>query len=316
MKRLLVIYLLIAPYIVSAQVFLNNPDYIYGEGRGVTIEDADKKAFEALTSSLRVDVRVNTTLELNDHNGAVNREYDANINTQTTLRLTGIKQYIDNSFTDGVRVYRYFNAREYVFDHKQKAASYLQLAKDGFYGSQVKGTINLSLGYYYLAYQVLNDEVLSLLDGDNEIDKAQIMHNIKSIIQDVEIEYRPASLYNYDWSDVLNKPTRPSYDSENLHVSAYFRGAAMYRFDFQYWDGVKWSDDYKWNERGDIAEIKCTALLPRNILNLRYRVNFQIIGDKGEKINLPVPNSFYIMKVVEYVNPSDWIQNDKHNNFY
>ncbi len=315
-KLLYFIIFLLIPTVAFGQEFLYNPDFIYGEGRGATLEEADKKAFEGLVTSLSVDVRVNTSLGLNDHNGDLNRLYDANINTQSSISLRGTRQYIDESYTDGYRVFRYFNATEYVQTRKERALAYLELAKENYYGSAHKGTINLTLGYYYLAYCELNDDVLSFLDSDNQVEKARIINHIKNVIKSFNIKFRPASFYEFDWSDINAKTTRPSFDPDNLHVSVYYRGELMHYFDFEYWDGAKWSDDYVWNSIGMIAEIKCTTNVPRNIRDLKYRIVFQTVDEEGNKINLPVPEEFYFVKIVEFVNPRKWLDDDIKKGWY
>jgi hypothetical protein len=304
---------------VNAQPFINDPNYIYGEGRANTLEEADKLAMSDLLNQLRVNVRSNSDLILGDDNGRVNRKYGEKIETSSELTLRGTLRYIDDSFTgkERYRVYRYFNKTEYVRERKKKAMDYVALADENHWGSAKKGTINITLGYYYLAYQCVDDDLFTLLDGANDVLMAQIIAKTRELLDIITLEFRPASKFHGYYTPY--DPKSPHFDPKNFHVSIYHRNYLMRNIDFEYWDGIKWSDSYKKTESGDVCQISCTSLLPRNVNGLKYRIVYQTFDEDGKKIKLFVPEEFYLVQFVEAIDRetiNEWIEADRKNGFY
>jgi hypothetical protein len=319
MKKLIsILFLFFNILCVDAQSFIDNPDYTYGEGRANTLEEADKLAFADLVNQLRIEVSVSSDLSLSDYNGKIDRKYGEKIKTSSGIKLSGTTRYIDDEWDGkGYRVYRYFNKTKYVNDRKEKASKYLELAEENYYGSEKNGTINITLGHYYLAYQCVDDELFILLNGSNDVFKAQIIDKTKQLLDIIKLEFRPASKFHGYFTPYDEKAAY--YDPNNFHVSIYLNNYIMCNIDFEYWDGVRWSYAYKKNEAGDIFEIKTNGNIPRSIKGLKYRIVYQTYDENNKKIKLFVPDDFYTIGYGENVDKETinrWIAIDKKNNLY
>lgn len=280
MKNLIIILFTCFSYNCLAQPFLNNSDFVYGEGRARTLEEADKLAFADLVNNIYINIEINSTTVLGDYNGRINRQYQENIDTNNGITIKGSVRYIDDSYVgDGYRVYRYFNKTEYISKIKEKAKLYVKLADDNYYSSFMSGTMNNTIGYYYLAYQCLDDKLIRLIDGENDVFRAQIIAKAKKLISEIVMEIE-------------------TVDSYAFYLSIYHKNHLMHNIDFEYWDGVKWSDNYIKNNRGEVYKIPHTAYLSCNTNELRYRVVYQTTDEENNKIKLYVPDSFYVEKFV------------------
>ena len=97
MRSNIFIILFFLPFITFSQTWenvKNNPQYIYGEGWGVTLDEADKQALNDLISKIRINVVAvtNTSEKENISNTGIDASTNFNslINTysQATLNYT------------------------------------------------------------------------------------------------------------------------------------------------------------------------------------------------------------------------------------
>lgn len=92
-----------------------NPDYIYAEGRGYSIDDADKEAIEGLISqiSMHVSNKTTSTGRLTQHNGNIeeNSQFESTLKTYSNATLTNtMQEIIDNE--PNARVARWIKRSE------------------------------------------------------------------------------------------------------------------------------------------------------------------------------------------------------------
>lgn len=337
---------------IQAQDFLKNPEYIYAEGRGQTIEDADKVALAALSSTLKVHVNTSSTYKINDENGDLSRYFKQDIQTTSSITLKNCYQYIDNNFTDGYKVYRYINKVEYV---KTRKILVKQLLKE-FSTPEIldKGTlnnnINLVLGRYYYAYQILDDDLMSIFDYQNDDIKNSIKQRALEWQNSIQMEETIAMYYDVDMKDVpvygkdVDFIKRPFFDMNYIYIE--IRQPNAYNLDFEFWNDDKWSNLYTKSITPSLGEtfsnlcrIKCTSSFPRNkfTLNnqgyykevkghkvptlphqLKFRVLFQTVDENGDKIRIDVPDDWYVINEVSMALPGDireWLESDIERGF-
>lgn len=307
-----------------AQDFLNNSDYIYAEGRGLSIDEADKAALAALTNTIKVFVKTSSTYKVSDSNGKISRFYNQDVEVNSSMTLKDCKIYIDENFTNGYRVFRYLNKKEYVETRKRIVNELIKNNNVFPYNMD----LNLLLGRYYYAYQILNDDLLSIFDYRNE----ELKKSIKTLAlnKQKEIRFEETSGIFFDLninevpfcgkiSDYTNKPY---FDLKNIYIS--INKMTIYKFNFEYWDGERWSNAYeksinRYNDLNysTIFKIKCAPKFSRNKFNLKnqikYRILFQTLDDLGNKIVIDVPDDWYYYGEVNMASPNricDWLNYD------
>lgn len=166
MKKFIIILFVLLPALnVCGQEFLNNDNYIYGEGIGVTQKEADDNALLAFARTLCTQITSIATHITKEENSVVNEYFKKDIRIDNSMIGTDLLQHIlieDNYF----RVYRYINKQQYI-DKCLKEYN-AQLDKIPVYcktgGPHV---YNFIMGAYYLAYKALDNAIMDVINPAN-----------------------------------------------------------------------------------------------------------------------------------------------------
>lgn len=347
MKKLILI-LICALYstISYSQYFIGNKDYVYSIGFGSTIEEADKDALSMLSSMLKTHVKTYSIHQVTQINNKIDEKYSQNTITNSSIELKDCHIYTDSIVsgrTKVYKVYRYINKKEYVDNRLKVVKSLIENKKSIIYigNKKIYNSINLRIGNYYYAYQILDDDLMTLFYYKNEDLKDFIKNKAIELQKMIFIKETSGLYFNVLKKDIpiygkdMDHINRSFFDDKNI----YFLDMTpdSYNLDIEYWNGKNWVDTYdkSFTETySKLYRIPCNDLLHRNkyTLNnhicyktangtdrialyrqLKYRIKFETLTDTGEIIAINVPDDWYIIKEM-FMAPKDevisWIRDD------
>jgi len=177
MKRAFLCLLLTATLVPTrAQEFLASADYVYGCASDRSEAKADSLALISLSRSVKVDVKNIIESKYKECDGKITQTVNSQTNVQSNLSISGVKKYV--TYTRKIyTVYYYFNKKEYVdncmlsyHENMNKALLYKS--------SNEPHAKNLYLGYLYLAYESISDEMLECFFPAAEVMKNNIIDKI------------------------------------------------------------------------------------------------------------------------------------------
>lgn len=323
-KIIFCLYILSIYMPAYAQSFINDDDYVYAEGYGDTIEKADTNALNALSRNLKSHIISSYEYKSYKHNDERIEYYGNNIKIYSNLIIKESYQYVDTLFKSGYKVYRYINKKNYVSDRLKKIESILNIHK------KYPRTLNLILGEYYYAYNILDDDLMELFYPKskalkNELKRKAINLQNSVIIEETSklyfnVKNEEMPLYGVDYEIIKN----PCFDINNF----YFRviGPYAYNLNFEIEVNGKWIKNYIKSFGSDFSPlycINCDSSLPRNLnfisnKPLNFRITFEIIDYFDNKIKVEVPNDWYVIHNIIMSSEreiKEWIDKDVKRNF-
>lgn len=140
------------------QEFLHSTNYIYGYASDFNESKADSLALLSFSKCVHVSVFNNKEYVLNENHNGVSEEYKSNVKISSDVNVSGLKKYVD--YNAGVyTVYYYFNKEKYFNEHMSAYDTNIDLAEK-YKNSTEPHAKNFVLGYYYLAFEAISDELL------------------------------------------------------------------------------------------------------------------------------------------------------------
>ena len=217
----------------SWEAVTNNPEYLYGEGRGVTVAEADRMALNDLISKISVNVegQVTTTERENMNDDSLNSSFDfkAIVKTysQATLNNTEkvilenepdahVGRWIKRSEVDKIFESRKFKIKDYV-------SSALKAEKDG--------KIDVALKDYYWALALLkslqnpNEPVFTTEEGEEVVMMNWIPHQMNDIFSQL-------------------KTSVSHRNGDEVEILITYKDRPVNSIDYTYFDGRDWSAIY------------------------------------------------------------------------
>ena len=228
-------------------------NYLTGEGRGETLDEADKQALSALISQLTVEVSSNLEMleeysenQTNTSNSYDYQKYVTNkINTFSNATLTNTEYQVLSNEPDA-HVVRWIKRSEIekIFQgRKDKVYEYLNSAQKG----EGKGKVDDALRNYYWAYTLLKtlQHPSTMKYEDNE----GIKHTVVSWIPEKINEIFEAIKVS-----VISK------DGDDLNLFFTFNGKPITSIDYKYFDGSRWSNIYSAKDGKGVLELAPGAI--------------------------------------------------------
>lgn len=237
-------------FIFSIGVYAQTPEqikkssnYIWGESRAETTEQADQFAIKELVSQISTKVESSFSMIMTESSGTLEEYTESAINTYSNIYLNDAKRIITKK-KKSVSVFRYIDRKELeiIFENRRlKIFDYTNLA--------VKAEKELRTGdalrYYYWALALLSShpdcnrikysceetEYSLITFIQSEIDK--ILHTIR-----IEI------------SQTIEKPNGKSY---LLDIT--YKGKPVANLDYIYWHGDSWSNLYSIKDGLGVIEL-------------------------------------------------------------
>lgn len=264
MKKLFVtIALIIVSAAVNAQswdeVRKDTQTYLFGEGWGDTIDEAEQQALAALISKISVDVSSNfEMLEGESREGDVEQysKYVENkISTYSNATLTNTESFVLSNEPDA-HVVRWIKRSEIarIFEgRKAKVLEYVTNAEKG----EKRGMVDDALRNYYWAFTLL-----------------------KTIQHPSEVKYTDSDGYTHtlvSWiPEKINEVLKSisvsvtSREGDDLELYITFNGAPVTSMDYTYFDGSRWSNLYSAKDGRGVLELAPGAIADNLQLKVEY----------------------------------------------
>lgn len=265
-KRILVL-LTLALCLTSAfpqswdEVKRNNKTYLFGEGWGATVDEADQQALAALIS--KISVVVSNDFSITEDERTANGRLDATsytsskLQTYSTATLTNTERIVIDNNPDQAHIGRYIKRSELnkIFEGRIRTIKeYIRLGKM----AEEVCKIDDALRNYYWAFSLLKSvqRPSGITYADEET--GDMICPLTWLPQQIT-----AILKNLDVSVVGN-------DGTNVDLMFLYKGQPVSTLDFTYFDGRNWSNICSAKDgRGTMEFAK--GLIPENVqINYEY----------------------------------------------
>lgn len=222
----------------------NNREYIYGEGWGTTVAEADKQALNDLISKISVHVAGTTfhnETETADNNRvATQSQFQSAVNTYSQATLNNTEKIILENEPDA-HVGRWILRSEVnkIFDaRKAKIKDYVSSAIK----AESQGKIDIALKDYYWALSLLKslqhpDELTyETEDGDNVLLTTWIPRQMNDIFSNLNV-------------------TVKNRTGDDVELMILYKNIPVNSIDYSYFDGRDWSNIYSAKDGVGVLEL-------------------------------------------------------------
>lgn len=261
------------------EVKRNTQTYLYGEGWGATVDEADKQALAALIS--KISVVVSSDFSITEDERTTNGVLDASSYTKSKLQtysaatLTNTERIVVDSNPDKAHIGRYIKRSELnrIFEGRVRTVKeYIRLGRI----AEDACKIDDALRNYYWAYSLLKSVQrpadVSYTDeetGDSIFPLTWLPQQITNILKDLKVKVT-------------------GNDGTNVDLMFYYKNRPVSTLDFTYFDGRDWSGICSAKDgRGTIEFVP--GMVPDNIqINYEYACRNQAHMDQNVQSVLDV----------------------------
>lgn len=267
MKRLLFILLMFSPLWALAQTnskaddIMNTADFIWGQGYGATMKEADKEALANLMSKISVQVESDFMIDEREVNTAAGNDAHSTVQnvvrtySQGTLKNT---RTVIVSEAPTAAVIRYIKKSELekIFkEREENVLTYVYSARN----AEKAGRIDAALRYYYWASCLLKSlqnpsQVKFSEDGVKYPMTMWIPEQIRSILSLIKVEVT-------------------KIEGQNVSLMFTYKDKPVTSLDFHYWDGQNYSNIF--SAKDGIMEVEMRPGAPTNKFNIQYEYEFK-----------------------------------------
>ena len=246
-KRLIFVLFALVALTASAQTWeqvRDSEDYIYGEGWGSTVTEADKQALANLIGKIATNVQgeSHSSLKTQNSNGQLNEEsqFSQTVSTYSQATLTNTQQKVLKNEPDAY-VVRWIKKSEIekIFEsRKRKALDLIETAVR----AEKKGKVDDVLRNYYWALTLLKSlQYPNEVTYPDEDGKEHVCTNwCKEKIDDTFYELKTI----YD-----------SREGNDIRLAITYKGKPVNSVDYKFWDGQTWSAVYSAKDGWGVLEL-------------------------------------------------------------
>ena len=246
-KRLIFVLFALVALTASAQTWeqvRDSEDYIYGEGWGSTVTEADKQALANLIGKIASNVQgeSHSSLKTQNSNGQLNEEsqFSQTVSTYSQATLTNTQQKVLKNEPDAY-VVRWIKKSEIekIFEaRKRKALDLIETAVR----AEKKGKVDDVLRNYYWALTLLKSlQYPNEVTYTDEDGKEHVCTNwCKEKIDDTFYELKTI----YD-----------SREGNDIRLAITYKGKPVNSVDYKFWDGQTWSAVYSAKDGWGVLEL-------------------------------------------------------------
>lgn len=243
------------------EVKRNSNVYLFGEGWGATVEEADQQALAALISKISVAVSSDFTVTEDEKstNGVLDAQSYTNLKVQTysSATLTNTERLVIDNNPNEAHIGRFIKRTELNKIFEGRIRTLKEHIRLGMVAEE-NGKIDDALRNYYWAYSLLKSvqRPTEVQYADEETGKnihplTWIPERMDNIFDDLEIK-------------ITNN------DGTNIDVMFTHKGNPVSSLDFTYFDGRDWSNIASVKNGLGTMEFR-TGLIPDNIqINIEY----------------------------------------------
>ena len=266
-RKILTIVLLAVGLQIQAQSVSQikaDESYIYGEGWGTTLKQADQSALQDLTSKISVTVNASSFMDMEEisKGGKIDakRKFENLINTYSQATLTNTQRILIKNEPDA-QVLRYIKVSEVdrIFDGRK--AKVLDMVESAI-RAEKKAKIDDALRYYYWSFELLkslqhaNEVQLVCPDGKRRLLITWIPEQINEIFSNIRV----ATL---------------SQTGDEVEIQVTYKDRPVNSFDYTYFDGMDWSNIYSAKDGRGVIDLRPGQTAE----NLRIKCEYQFAGE-------------------------------------
>lgn len=245
----------------SIESIKNSGEYLWGEGVGESIRQAETQAMQSLVE--KISVNVESLFENVEQEVQTNGSIDASsavkmvVKTYSTATLTNTEQLVLSQEPDA-QVIRFVLKKDVqkIFEgRKNKMLDYVNLAKS----AESKLKIDDVLRYYYWAYCLLRslpDANQIALPGSDMLLVTWIPDQINEVLSNVKVR-------------------KQSVDDEFVTVVITYKGSPVASFDYTYFDGRSYTNIYSASDGRGIMEMQPGVSTD----NLKIKCEYEYLGE-------------------------------------
>ncbi len=262
-RRFFISFLFLLPFFVSAQsveTIKSSPDYLWGEGWGESIREADQMALQTLVSKISLSVVssfVNIEKEVNDSDGLnATTAVESVMKTYSNATLTNTEQIVISQ-EPGARVFRYVKRSEVekiFLGRKNKVLDMVNLADNALKQRKIDDVLR----YYYWSFCLLR----SLPDANYVVlpDGSTLMTWIPNRINEV--------LSNI-------KVRKTSVEDEFVTLFISYGDEPVASLDYTYFDGRGYTNIYSATDGIGVMEMQPGVSMD----NLKIKCEYEFAGE-------------------------------------
>lgn len=267
MKRLLFILLMFSPLWALAQTnskaddIINTADYIWGQGYGATMQEADKEALANLMSKISVQVESDFVIDEREVNTAAGNDAKSTVQnvvrtySQGTLKNTRTVIVSEAPTAAVIRYIRKSELEKIFKEREENVLTYVYSARN----AEKNGRIDAALRYYYWASCLLKSlqnpsQVKFSEDGVKYPLTMWIPEQIRTILSLIKVEVT-------------------KIDGQNVSLLFTYKDKPVTSLDFHYWDGQNYSNIF--SAKDGIMEVEMRPGAPTNKFNIQYEYEFK-----------------------------------------
>ena len=222
----------------------DSEDYIYGEGWGSTVAEAERQALANLIGKIATNVtgESHSSLKTQNSNGKLDEEsqFSQTVNTYSQATLTNTQQKVLKNEPDAY-VVRWIKKSEIekIFEsRKRKAIDLVETA----IRAEKKGKVDDVLRNYYWALTLLKSlQYPNEVTYTDEDGKEHVLTNwCKEKIDDTFYELKTV----YD-----------SREDNDIRLAITYKGKPVNSVDYKFWDGQTWSAIYSAKDGWGVLEL-------------------------------------------------------------
>lgn len=247
----------------------NSSLYLYGEGWGTSVAEADKQALANLISKIAVHVSSSSTStdKLTNSNGQIDEtsQFSQSVNTFSQATLTNTEQVIIKNEPDA-HVGRWIKKTEITKIFEARKRKVLDMVESAVY-AETKGKADDALRNYYWALTLLkslqypNEVTYTGSDGKSHI----LTHWIKERMSEV-------------FDDLKTVITKRNGDEVELLMT--YKGKPVNSLDYTYFDGRSWSNIYSAKDGRGVLELVSGNISSQIQLKYEYEYRGEAQIDK------------------------------------
>ena len=267
MKRLFIFLISFLPLVAVAQTadkaedIKNAADYLWGQGYGATVKEADREALADLMSKISVQIESDFVIDEREVNTAAGNDAQSTVQnvvrtySQGTLKNTRSVIVSEGPTAAVIRYIKRSEIEKAFKDREENVLSYVYSARN----AEKAGRIDAALRYYYWASCLLKSlqnpsQVKFSDDGVKFPMTMWIPEQIRSILSQIKVEVTKV-------------------EGQEVSLLFTYKDKPVTSLDFHYWDGQNYSNIF--SAKDGIMEVEMRPGAPTNKFNIQYEYEFK-----------------------------------------
>ena len=267
MKRLFIFLISFLPLVAmgqnanKAEEIKNAADYLWGQGYGATVKEADREALADLMSKISVQIESDFVIDEREVNTAAGNDAQSTVQnvvrtySQGTLKNTRSVIVSEGPTAAVIRYIKRSEIEKAFKDREENVLSYVYSARN----AEKAGRIDAALRYYYWASCLLKSlqnpsQVKFTDDGVKFPMTMWIPEQIRTILSQIKVEVTKV-------------------EGQEVSLLFTYKDKPVTSLDFHYWDGQNYSNIF--SAKDGIMEVEMRPGAPTNKFNIQYEYEFK-----------------------------------------